>query len=307
MLNSKWFLEQTTDHEGSFHSLEEIIYAGNTRYQHIEIVRIGSYGKCLVIDGKIQSSEVDEFIYHEALVHPTMLLADSCNKILIAGGGEGAVAREVLKHPSVSDVTIVDLDEIAVALSKQYLLQWHRGAFQDSRVRIFHEDARKFIERHTSKFDVIIIDLPEPSDGGPAFLLYTKEFYDSVYNCLNEGGAMVTQATSASVNNLKVFAAIVNTVKEAFPYVNPYVVNIPSFFAPWGFVLSSKKRDILSLSRQYIEDTLDRLTGELRFYDYETHQGMFSLPKYLRNALKQEDFVIKDSSPISFYPSLNRK
>lgn len=303
MLNSRWFLEQTTDYEGSFHSLEEIIYSANTLYQRIEIIRTGSYGKSLVIDGKIQSSEIDEFIYHEALVHPAMLVSDSPNKILIAGGGEGAVAREVLKHPSVSDVIIVDLDELVVELSKKYLSEWHRGAFYDSRVKLFYEDARKFIERHTNEFDIVIIDLPEPTEGGPAFLLYTKEFYESVYNCLKEDGVMATQATSASVNNLKVFVAITNTIKMVFPYVNPYVVSIPSFFAPWGFVLSSKKKDISILSQQYIEDKLSKLIGELRFYDYETHNGMFALPKYLRSALEREDLIIKDSSPISFYSS----
>jgi spermidine synthase len=300
MPNSKWFLEQTTDDEGSFHSLKEILYAGNTKYQRIEIIRTGSYGKCLILDGKIQSSETDEFIYHEALVHPAMLISDSPERILIAGGGEGAAAREILKHPSVSDVAIVDLDEFAVALCKQYLPEWHMGAFLDKRVRVFHEDAREFIEK-SDNFDVIIIDLPEPSESGPALMLYTKEFYESVYKCLGEGGVMTTQATSTAVNNFKAFTAITNTIKKVFPYVSPYTANVPSFFAPWGFVMASKKKDISSLSREYIEKRLDNLTGDLRFYDYETHIGMFSLPKYLRAAIKEEEFIIKDSSPISFY------
>lgn len=300
MLNSKWFLEQTTDHEGSFHSLKEIIYAGNTKYQRIDIIRTGSYGKCLVLDGKIQSSEADEFIYHEAIVHPAMLISDSPERILIAGGGEGAVAREVLKHPSVSDVVIVDLDEVAVTLYKQYLPEWHMGAFYDKRVRVFHEDAREFIEK-SDNFDVIIIDLPEPSEGGPALMLYTKEFYEGVYKCLKEDGVMTTQAASTAVNNLKVFTSITNTIKRVFPCVSPYTVSIPSFFAPWGFVMASKKKAISSLSQEYIIERLDNLNGSLRFYDYETQVRIFSLPKYLRDAIKKEKFVIQNSSPISFY------
>lgn len=300
MLNSKWFLEQTTEDEGTLHSIKDILYAGSSQYQRIDIIKTGSYGKCLVLDGKIQSSEADEFIYHEAIVHPALLLLNSPQRILIAGGGEGAVAREVLKHPSVSDVALVDLDKFAVKVCKKYLPEWHNGAFDDKRVKVFFEDARKFIEK-SCNFDVVIIDLPEPSEGGPAFMLYTIEFYKNVYNCLKEDGVMVTQATSVAVNNLKVFTAITNTLRHVFPIVRPYSVNIPSFSSPWGFVLASKKNDPANLTKEDIQKRLAGLMDGLKFYDYETHLGMFSLPKYLRDAIEREEFVIEDSSPLSFY------
>lgn len=300
MLNSRWFLEQTTDDEGSFHSLKEIIYTGRSPYQCIDILRTGSYGKCLVLDGKIQSSEVDEFIYHEALVHPSLCLSGSPERILIAGGGEGATAREVLKHPSVSEVIIVDLDSQVVEICKRYLPQWHMGAFEDKRVKVFFEDAREFVDK-SEGFDVIIIDLPEPSESGHALMLYTREFYESVYRCLKNGGVMVTQAASAAINKLKVFTAITNTVRNVFPVVRPYTVDIPSFFSPWGFVLASKKDDPLNLSSAHIQERLDNLRDGLRFYDYETHLNIFNLPKYLRDSLRREELIISDSSPISFY------
>jgi spermidine synthase len=300
MLNSKWFLEQTTDDEGSFHSLKEIIFAGRSEYQRIEIISTGSYGKCLVLDGKIQSSEIDEYIYHEALVHPALILSASPERILIAGGGEGATARESLSHPSISEIAVVDLDKYVVEACKKYLPEWHMGAFNDKRVKVFFEDARRFIEK-SENFDVIIIDLPEPSEGGPAYMLYTKEFYENVHNCLKEDGIVVTQAASTSINNLKAFTAITNTIKQVFSVVRPYMVSIPSFFVPWGFVLASKKYDPLKLSPEYIQERLEGLKGDTRFYDYETHVRIFSLPKYLRDSIANEKLVITDSSPISFY------
>lgn len=300
MLNSKWFLEQTTGNEGSFHSIKEILYAGRSRYQRIDIIRTGSYGKCLILDGKMQSSEADEFIYHEAIVHPALFVSELPEKILIAGGGEGATAREALKHPTVSRVVVVDLDKEVVDICQKYLPEWHCGAFEDSRVDLHFDNAREFIE-NAGEFDIIILDLPEPNEGGPAFMLYTKEFYEIVFRRLKDNGILVTQAASTSVNNLKVFTSIMNTLKHVFPVVRPYMVNIPSFFAPWGFVLASKGNDPLSLQAKHIERKTDSLKGPLMFYDYETHLRIFSLPKYLRQAAAREDVIISDSSPLSFY------
>lgn len=300
MLNSKWFLEQTTADEGAFHSIREVVFTGSSDYQQIKIIRTGSYGKCLVLDGKIQSSEMDEFIYHEALVHPAMIAVNSPKRVLIAGGGEGATAREALKYLSVSEVVIVDLDEYAVEMCKKHLPELHNGSYKDNRVKIYFEDARNIIEK-SAGFDIIILDLPEPAKDGPAFMLYTKEFYSIVFKCLKENGAMVTQAASTAVNNLKTFTAITNTLKQVFPIVMPYTISIPSFHSPWGFVLASKREDPLNLSSDYINKSLSEISGSLRFYDYETHIGLFSLPKYLREAIKKEEQIITDSSPIFFY------
>jgi spermidine synthase len=300
MLHSRWFLEQTTEHEGAFHSLSEILYSGISPYQRIEVIRTGSYGKCLVLDGKMQSSEADEFIYHEALVHPSLVLSDSPRRVLIAGGGEGATAREVAKHRGVQEITIVDLDREVVEVSKSYLPEWHRGVFEDPRVRVVCEDARHHIARSRG-FDVAVIDLPEPTSGGPALMLYTREFYSLAREALSEEGVLVTQAASSAVHNLRVFTSIAHTLKQIFPVVRPYTVNVPSFFSPWGFVLASRRKDPLQVTVDSLNRSLEALSGGLAFYDGETHAGMFSLPKYIRTALEREESVITDSSPLSFY------
>ncbi len=300
MLNSKWFLEKTNDNEGAFYSIEEIILNKKSVFQKIEIIRSGAFGKCLIMDGKMQSSEVDEFIYHEAIIHPAMVSHNSPKRVLVIGGGEGATVREILKYSSVDEIVIVDLDMDAVDICKEFLPEWHQGAFEDARVKIFYEDGRSFLQRSRG-FDIIIIDLPEPSENGSALMLYTKEFYEIVYNSLNIEGIAVTQAASTAAHNLNVFSSIANTLSKIFPIVRPYTVNVPSFFIPWGFILVSKKIDPLLLNSEYIEKKIYDLKDTLRFYDSETHFGMFSLPKYLRSAIKSQKQVITDNQPVSFY------
>lgn len=300
MLNSKWFLEQTSDNEGAFYSIEQIILNKKSAFQQIEIIRSGAFGKCLIMDGKMQSSEADEFIYHEAIIHPAMVCHASPNRVLVIGGGEGATAREILKYPSVKEIVIVDLDKDALEICKECLPEWHQGAFEDTRIKIFFEDGRSFLEK-SSGFDIIINDLPEPTENGSALMLYTKEFYQIVYNCLNDDGVTVTQAASTAVHNLNVFSSITNTLSKVFPIVRPYTVNVPSFFMPWGFILASKKVDPFMLNREYIEKRIHDFKESLRFYDSETHMNIFSLPKYIRSAIKSQKNIITDNKPISFY------
>lgn len=301
MQNFKWFLEQTSKDEGGFYSLKNIIFQGKSEYQQIEIIESGSFGKCFILDGKMQSSESDEFIYHEALVHPAMVTHDFPVKVLITGGGEGATAREVLRYSSVQEVYIVDLDKEVIEICKKYLPEWHRGAFEDKRVKLKFEDGRKFLKRRGSKFDIILLDLPEPTDGGHAFKLYTREFYELVYNRLSKDGIAVTQAASSAVHNMHIFSSIANTMAQVFPIIRPYIVNIPSFFTPWGLIMASKKSDPLDLSSDEIDKKLSSIKNGLRFYDALTHQNIFSLPKYIRAAIKKQNTIISDSNPVSFY------
>lgn len=299
MKNYKWYIEQTSDDEIIFHSLKEIIHSDISPYQRIEVIRSGNLGRCLLLDGKMQSSEADEFIYHEALVHPVMLLNESPQRVLIAGGGEGATLREVLKYP-VNEVVMVDLDESVIKVSREYLPEWSSGAFDDPRVRLVIDDARVYIEKVKNHFDVIIVDLPEPAEDTPAFLLYTIEFYEKVKEALTDSGMMVTQSASASVNNLRVFISIVTTLKYVFPYVAPYLTYIPSFFAPWSFVLVSKKAGA-DKTLEKIEDKLSAMQDRLKFYDMDAHIGMFHLPKHIKTAIQKGGVVIHDDCPISFY------
>src|SRR5512136_268301 len=235
------------------HSVKERMYSGRSKFQSVDIINTGSFGVCLVLDGKIQSSEADEFIYHEALVHPAMLTHPRPERVFIAGGGEGATLREVLAHKTVRKAVMVDIDEEVVKLCHRFLPSWHQKAFDDPRTELHFADAREYLEESSDKFDVIIIDLVDPLEQGPARLLYTREFYQIVARKLGTTGIMSVQAEPSEWRNLDNFTAIVNTLRDVFSIARPYQVHVPSFFSLWGFVVASQSLDPSELTHKEID------------------------------------------------------
>ena len=177
----KWFFEPTTAVEGHMHAIRRTIVEARTKFQHAEILDTHAYGKVLILDGRIQSSQAEDFIYHEALVHPGLLAsAGAPESGLVIGGGEGATLREILRYPTVRRAVMVDIDDEVVALCRRHLPEMHQGAFDDARTEVLHEDARGWLERTLERFDFISIDLVEPLEEGPACRLFTREFYTLV-------------------------------------------------------------------------------------------------------------------------------
>ncbi len=295
----KWLQDKINENFIQLHRIEEILYTGQTKYQSVQIIRSGSFGKCLVLDGKIQSTEVDEFIYHEALVQPAMIAHPCPETAFIAGGGEGATLREVLSHPTIKRAVMVDIDAEVTALCREYLPEHSRGAFEDKRSELHHVDARAYLAGCEEKFDIIIIDLPDPIEEGPAYLLYTREFYQIVRDKLTDNGIISVQAGSASLNELLNLTAVYNTLKSVFPLSYAYQIGIPCFGGPWGFCTASTHLNPPLLSPAEIDSRISArpLTG-LKFYDGLTHQGIFSLPKYLREALSKQKRLITDKDPL---------
>jgi spermidine synthase len=284
------------------HAVRERIYSGRTKFQSVEIINTGSFGVCLVLDGKIQSSEADEFVYHEALVHPAMLTHPRPERVLIAGGGEGATLREVLAHKTVKKAVMVDIDEEVVGVCRRFLPSWHQKAFDDPRAELHFADARKYLEASSDKFDVIIIDLVDPLEQGPARLLYTREFYQIVKRRLGRSGIMSVQAEPSEWGNLDNFTAIVNTLRSVFSIARPYQVHMPSFFGLWGFVVASQSLDPCELTAEEIDARIStRISKKLKSYDGLTHQTIFAIPRHIRRKLAATRRIITDKQPISAY------
>lgn len=276
-----------------------LVVSQQTDYQLLEILDTVSYGRALFLDGKIQSAESDEFVYHEALVHPAMLSHQRPERIFIAGGGEGAVLREVLRHNTVKQVVMVDIDRIAVELCKRHLSRWHQGAFNDPRVQLVYDDARKHLEMVDEAFDVIIVDVTDPLAGGPSYKLFTQEFYQLVARRLNYGGVIALQAEGADINMLEGHLAIWRTVLSVFRYSLSYHTHVPSFGESWGFVVASNGMNPKELDWQEIDTRLETQgCTNLRFYDGITHQALFSLPKYVRATMHQNQRIINDGNPL---------
>ena len=279
--------------------VRQVLYSGETLYQKVEVLESSLFGRSLVLDGKTQSTERDEHIYHETLVHPAMLLHPCPDAVFIGGGGEGGTLREVLAHKSVEQVTMLDLDQEVVELCRRYLPQHHQGSFDDPRVSLYHQDAREYLENTSEIFDVMVMDLVDPLEAGTAYLLYTEEYYRIAKSRLNPGGILVTQSGPAGLLSYReCFTTIYKTLGSAFKYTAAIQVHVPAFQTLWGFGLASD-----SPLPQYSDEYLDRLVAEridkpLKYYDSESHRNMFALPKFLRDGIEQEQRINVDASPV---------
>jgi len=298
----RWFVEHQTPYTSIIHKVKRIIYSGSTRYQQVDVIETYDLGLCLVLDGKVQSSTKDEWIYHESLVHPTLFTHPNPRNVLIIGGGEGATAREVLKHNCVEKATMVDIDSEVVEIAKRYLREMCGSVFEDPRLNLIFADGRRFLEESDSLFDAIIVDVTDPLSGGPSYLLYTKEFYEMAFRRLSDEGLLVTQATS-TFYSIECFSAIYNTMSSVFNIVRAAHFWVPSYASTWGIVIGSKKHDPQKLEKRRLEDEMRRRGVEgLKFYSPKIHESLFVLPPNLEKRLAEETRVIRDDKPI-FMPA----
>ena len=295
-----WFIENTTPGDGHFHAVVRTIASARTAFQQADILETVGHGKLLVLDGRMQSSQADEFIYHDALVHPGMLATtEPPRTALVVGGGEGATLREVLAYPTIERAVMVDIDGELVALCRRHMPEHHQGAFDDPRTELRHEDARAFLEGSAERFDFISLDLTEPMEEGPACRLFSREFYALVHDRLTPGGTMTMQAGMTKVGELGFFTAMCRTVGTAFPVVAPYQAFISCFGLTWGFLVATKGDDPRRLSPIAVDELIARrLRRPLRYWDGITHQHSFALPRYIREALAAETRVVTDAEPL---------
>jgi len=264
-------IDDSDDFDSYVYRLSNVLYQGKTKFQNVLIGDTYNWGRILVLDGAIQSAEDDESLYHEMLVQPAMLAHPKPENVLIVGGGEGATLREVLVHGSVKSATMVDIDREVVELCRKHLVSWHRGAFDDSRVRLVYQDGRKFIEKNHERYDVVIIDIVDMLDNGPAQSLYTKQFYQMLRKRLSPRGIVVIQGLEFSFLDDKEHAALFRTLRTVFSEVHSYRTDIPSFLSSWGFLMASdwfqphkwKPEQIDRVIKQRLgTEWLDHITGD---------------------------------------------
>ena len=298
-ITGKWVIETVMPDLAIMLKVDEVLYSGHTGYQRVEVVHSEVYGRSLLLDGKTQSTERDEHIYHESLVHPAMLMHPDPRRVFIGGGGEGGTLRETLAHRSVEKVVMVDLDRQVVELCREHLPQHHGGAFDDGRTDLVYDDARGFLQSTDQTFDVMIMDLVDPLEGGPAYLLYTEEYYEIARARLNPGGILVTQSGPAGFLSLhECFTTIYKTLENIFAHSSPYQVHIPSFITLWGFTVASDS-PLPNLDAAAVDRCLrERVFKTLRHYDGRSHEAMFALPLHIRDGIAGETRINRDDSPV---------
>ena len=295
-----WHYEMITPDLYQAERIERVHWAGRTAYQDVVVQTGAAFGRSLVLDGKTQSTEVDEFAYHEGLVHPAMTAHPAPRAVFVAGGGEGATIREALRHNTVERALMADIDSRVVALCREHLPNHHRGAFDDPRVELIHADAYAYLENADERFDVAIIDVPDPLEAGPAYRLFTREFYEILKARLNPGGVMAAQAgPTGPAFYRQCFSAVANTVASVFPVVVLTETFVPSFGSAWGFVIGSLAPDPGAMSAERADAVIaERVEGELRYFDGITLRGMSSVPKYLRRSVAAERRIITLDNPL---------
>ncbi len=244
---------------------DDIIYARSTAYQRVVITR-GRAGFQLFLNGNLQFSSTDEYRYHEALVHPALMLADSPKRVLVLGGGDGLALREILKHPSVESITLVDLDPDMTRLSQRFppLAELNKHSFDDSRVHVINQDAMIWLEDRNELFDAAIVDFPDPNNFALG-KLYTTRFYRLLKAHLAPDAAVAVQSTSPLFARNS-YWCIVKTIEAAGFNVKPYYAAVPSF-GVWGF----------ALARLNAFEPPQHAPPSLRFLDDQAMRGMFIL------------------------------
>jgi len=297
------FVETINAHMSVHSGLTAIHHTHKSTFQFIQVLETPQWGRCLVLDGHMQSSEKDEFVYHECLVHPVLINHPNPKRIFIGGGGEGATVREILRHKSVEKIVMVDIDGECVEVCKRFLPNYHKGLLDDPRVEVIIDDAKVYLENCTEKFDVLFFDLSDPLEGGPAKLLYTQSFYTMCATKLNEGGILATQSGPAGIlTSDQVFAPIYNTLKQVFPSVYASAVVVPSYCDSWGYSVASMDKGFnpTRLSEEEVDKRLEKLSGahELKYLDGLAYRGLFCLSKLVRKNLCTETRIITDETPL---------
>jgi len=297
-----WVSEYVTPWDIYMHGVTKVLAYKKTAYQEMYIVETGAYGKGLVLDGKWQSCTGDEFVYHEALVHPGMICQGNARNVLVLGGGEGATVREILRWQTVEQVMMVDIDGEVVEACREHLPEMHQNAFDDPRTQLVIGDALKVLDTTEQKWDIVISDLSDPIEEGPSFQLFTKEYFEKVQRVLAPGGYFVLQAGPVSPIELTLHARLVCTLKAVFPHVHSYAAYTTSYGSPWGFAIASES----AITTQPNPATIDQLLGEkttggLRLLDGITLLGLLQTPAYIRHAIAAETQVYTIKEPPKFF------
>jgi len=257
-----------------------LLHAEQTLFQDLKIFENAKFGTVMVLDGVVQTTTADEFIYHEMMVHPSLIAHGSVKRVLIIGGGDGGCLREVLRH-AVDHVTMVEIDAGVIEASKRFLPSLSRGAFDDPRANVIVGDGLAFVADTTEKFDVIIVDSTDPE--GPGEVLFTEKFYGDCAKCLNPRGVVVTQSGVPFLQPTGVTMCY-RRLLSAFSDVTFNVCSVPTYVG--GMMTLGWASDDASLRQLGVESIRARVEAinlQTKYYSPEVHLASFALPGYVQD------------------------
>ncbi|MGB5324817.1 MAG: polyamine aminopropyltransferase [Pseudomonadales bacterium] len=285
-MDNKFFKETLYDAVCQEFRIDKVYFESKTGHQHLMIFHNAQLGRVMTLDGVVQTTEADEFVYHEMLTHVPIVAHGEVKRVLIIGGGDGGMLREVLRHP-VEQVTQVEIDAAVVEMAKEYLPNHSQGAYDDARLQLVIDDGYNFVkscaDRDDDNYDVIISDSTDPI--GPGEVLFTENFYALAKRCLTPGGVMVTQ------NGVPFFQP--GEVHRTRQRMSPHFTDMRFFCAPvptyYGgfmtFAWGSDNQSLAALPQSEITARLAQRALPTRYYNAGMHSACFSLPQYIETAL----------------------
>lgn len=272
-----WYTEKQTESFGITAKIKKTLHTEQTPFQKLDMIDTEEFGHMLTLDGMVMTTERDEFVYHEMVAHVPMFTHPNPKHVLVVGGGDGGVIREVVKHPEVEKVTLVEIDGLVIETSKEYLPSI-ASAFSHPKVETIVGDGFMHIAESRNAYDVIMVDSTEPV--GPAVKLFEKGFYEGISRALKEDGLFVAQ-TDNPWFKADLIRQVFSDVSEIFPSTSLYTANIPTYPSGlWTFTMGSKKHDPLNVAEDRFHDI------ETKYYTKELHKAAFVLPKFVADLTK---------------------
>ena len=263
--------------------IDKLYYESKTDHQHLMIFHNAHLGRVMTLDGVVQTTEADEFIYHEMLTHVPILAHGHATRVLVIGGGDGGIIREVFRHPTIEHATQVEIDRAVVDMAVEYLPNHSAGAFDDPRLNLVIADGMDFVRNSTDQFDVIIVDSTDPI--GPGEILFSAEFYESARQRLLPGGVMVTQ------NGVPFFQ--VGELQTTYRRLSPlfgdchfYCAPIPTYYGGFmAFGWATDNKELRGTSVPILKERFNQASIACRYYNPEIHSASFALPQYFLDAI----------------------
>lgn len=273
----RWLDERESDSLFIRHRVVQSVHKERSKYQEIEVVDTVDFGRMLLLDGVIQTSIRDEFIYHEMLAHVPLFSHPKPERVLVIGGGDGGTVREVLRHPGVRQVHLVEIDERVIEVSKEYLPQISCG-LSDRRVKVTVGDGIEYVSQIKGLYDVILVDAPDPE--GPAEGLFTADFYANARRALRKDGLLAAQ-TESPFTQPQLVMDIYDCISGAFPACKLYTAQIPTYSVGlWSFALALTRPEMLGKHRRPAKGF------GTRYYNAQIHDAAFALPQFVVDQLQ---------------------
>jgi spermidine synthase len=282
---NRWVEETFHPHWRVRLEADEILHEDKSEHQHLVIFRNATWGTVLMLDGVCQLTTKDEFIYHEMMAHVPLMALDKPRQVLVVGGGDGGVLREVLKHPSIERAMLCEIDRDVIDTALRYYPEIPGKTFDDERTVVVIADGRKFVAETDERFDAIIVDSSEPI--GPSAVLHTREFFADCKRALKDGGILITQ------NGLPFLfpdhlAETTRAFASLFDHVAPYMCTQPCYFGgPFALNWASDEDEHLELSEKKLAKRQLKRGIETRYWTPAVHNAAFALPAYAQKVAAQ--------------------